>query len=117
MSEICNLTIQIDAIIPEINQKYNLKLDWYIIRDEFDNNKTMPLTSDHYADYAVTEEQLLEQLPEQIREILVGLSDISGDEEAEALCNRWLDGLRPMFEREPEKVLTELLEVLKKLNK
>jgi hypothetical protein len=34
-----------------------------------------------------------------------------------ALCHKWLDGLNPMFESEPEKVLEELLEVLQKLIK
>jgi hypothetical protein len=29
------------------------------------------------------------------------------------LCHRWLDGLNPLFDREPEKVLQELLEILK----
>jgi hypothetical protein len=36
---------------------------------------------------------------------------------AEALCSRWLDGLDPLFEREPETVLEELLEVLENLRK
>jgi hypothetical protein len=34
---------------------------------------------------------------------------------AEALCQKWLDGLEPLFDREPETVLTELLETLKTL--
>jgi hypothetical protein len=32
---------------------------------------------------------------------------------AGSFCHKWLDGLNPMFESEPEKVLEELLEVLK----
>jgi hypothetical protein len=36
---------------------------------------------------------------------------------AEVLCERWLGGLNPLFDREPETVLTELLEVLEKLRK
>jgi hypothetical protein len=31
------------------------------------------------------------------------------------LCAKWLDGLTPLFDREPETVLSELLEVLKTL--
>jgi hypothetical protein len=34
---------------------------------------------------------------------------------AESLCHKWLDGLTPLIDTEPEKVLTELLEILKKL--
>lgn len=33
--------------------------------------------------------------------------------QAEALANRWLDGLEPMINREPEKVLEEVIENLK----
>lgn len=35
--------------------------------------------------------------------------------QAEALCHRWLDGLNPLFSKDPEKVLKELLETLKNL--
>lgn len=34
---------------------------------------------------------------------------------AQTLCQKWLDGLEPMFVREPEKVLEELLKTLKNL--
>jgi len=34
---------------------------------------------------------------------------------AEAFCQRWLDGLDPLFDREPETVLTELRDLLKSL--
>lgn len=34
---------------------------------------------------------------------------------AEAPCQKWLDGLDPLFDREPETVLTELRNVLKTL--
>jgi hypothetical protein len=34
---------------------------------------------------------------------------------AEALCEKWLDGLNPLIESEPEKVLEELKETLTKL--
>ena len=36
---------------------------------------------------------------------------------AEALCHKWLDGLNPLFDSEPELVLEELLEVLQNLIK
>lgn len=35
--------------------------------------------------------------------------------QAEALCQKWLDGLNPIFDSNPEMVLTELLEVLENL--
>lgn len=37
--------------------------------------------------------------------------------QAEALCSRWLDGLTPLFDSEPEKVLQELVELLENLLK
>ena len=35
------------------------------------------------------------------------------ESQAEALCQKWLDGLEPMFETNPDQVLGELLEILK----
>lgn len=43
-----------------------------------------------------------------------GLSPIPKSQ-AEALCHRWLDGLEPLFDRESETVLQELINVLKKI--
>lgn len=37
--------------------------------------------------------------------------------QAEALCQKWLDGLEPLFDREPETVLQELIEILENLLK
>jgi hypothetical protein len=34
---------------------------------------------------------------------------------SETLCRKWLDGLQPLFESNPELVLSELLEILKAL--
>jgi hypothetical protein len=49
----------------------------------------------------------------QIRQILISLKDkYTSESKAEALCARWLDGLEPMFERVPVKVLDELKEAL-----
>lgn len=95
----------------------------------------------------------------QIRQILIGLKDVLGDNadykkerynwvknknderfiadnkkdcvfvinykidkiykksQAEALCQKWLDGLNPLFEREPKTVLQELIEILENLLK
>jgi hypothetical protein len=38
-----------------------------------------------------------------------------GTATTKALCERWLNGLTPMFETNPDQVLTELLEILKTL--
>jgi len=35
--------------------------------------------------------------------------------QAEALCHKWLDGLEPLFDREPETVLTELIQILESI--
>ena len=40
-----------------------------------------------------------------------------GTHTSEILCNRWLDGLEPLFDREPETVLQELVEILENLMK
>ena len=64
----------------------------------------------------------------QIKQILIGLNDLLGDtkeyedmilakSQAEVLCHRWLDGLNPLFESEPELVLEVLLEILENLIK
>lgn len=37
--------------------------------------------------------------------------------QAEVLCQKWLDGITPLFDREPEPVLQELVEVLEHLLK
>lgn len=43
------------------------------------------------------------------------LADYENTISVGVLCSRWLDGLDPLFYREPETVLSELLEKLKKL--
>jgi|GEM_PF-3758553 len=35
---------------------------------------------------------------------------------SETFCNKWLDGLKPLFDTDPIAVLTELLEILTNLN-
>jgi hypothetical protein len=34
----------------------------------------------------------------------------------ETVCNRWLAGLKPMFDREPVKVLEELTDIISNIN-
>jgi hypothetical protein len=66
----------------------------------------------------------------QIRQILLAFKEVLGESEeikelnikntpnrfyVDELCSRWLDGLEPLFVREPETVLTELLEILKNI--
>jgi hypothetical protein len=53
----------------------------------------------------------------QIRQILVGLKEQLNEvlNMTEIYCIKWLDGLTPLIDTEPEKVLQELLEILKKL--
>jgi hypothetical protein len=42
----------------------------------------------------------------------LNFADLSSD-----LCHKWLDGLTPMIDGEPERVLKELIELLKNLTK
>jgi hypothetical protein len=60
----------------------------------------------------------------QIRAILLAFEEVLGsipfaplrlNTKAKALCSKWLDGLIPLIDREPETVLTELLEILKSI--
>lgn len=77
----------------------------------------------------------------QIRQILVGLQDVLGENpefvealkrnemshyslwvpeaetQSEVFCQKWLDGLNPLFDREPETVLQELIDMLDNLLK
>ena len=45
------------------------------------------------------------------------LYDNKKNTQAEAFCQKWLDGLKPLFDREPITVLTELRDILKDLLK
>ena len=53
------------------------------------------------------------ELEAQLKKYLLDKGD---NYSATYLCQRWLDGLTPLIETGEEKVLTELLEVLKKLS-
>lgn len=164
MSNLYTLTQKIHEILPQINQKYGLDLNLsyensYFIcndgdnkifsyRDVFDRIDAKIQTSKDFIPAIQTA---------QIRQILIGLKDVLGDNadykeerynwvknrnderfiadnhkdcvfiidykidkiykksQAEALCQRWLDGLEPLFDREPEKVLQELVEILENL--
>ena len=43
--------------------------------------------------------------------------DILPKSQAEALCQKWLGGLKPLFNRESKTVLQELVEILENLLK
>lgn len=56
-------------------------------------------------------------LPEKIKKYCIEYLLCKKQPTSLELCNRWLDGLTPLFDREPETVLTELLEILENLIK
>jgi hypothetical protein len=134
MSNLYTVTKQIHETIQDKAKKYGLENPFTLLLDEFD--KIMPLTEDIYEEYAITENEIIEKLPNQIRQTLLAFKNVLGENPeytkyenkaqfhyfvtlqknyADALCNKWLDSLTPMFATNPETVLTELLEILKTL--
>lgn len=137
MSNLYQLTAEIHKLVQEKAEKYGLTLqitgDRYF---QFETNiKESKIFAGEAKEYVVIQ-------PPQIRQILVAFEKVLGENpeykeylldcqdydedsiireyapcqsQAQALCQHWLDGLEPLFDREPETVLTELLEVLKSL--
>lgn len=142
MSNLYTLTARIHELLPLINQKYGLEIEVkqekkFIIEDGriFDPKEII----DRIRGKILTRDGVYPaiQTP-QIRQILLALKDVLGDRArwffknilggqdlerpfpntvSEALCQRWLEGLNPLFDREPEFVLSELREVLENLLK
>ena len=92
-----------------------------------DTGELMSLDSNNYIGFTLAEDWQFAIGEKQIKQILVGFKDLLGDtkeyedmivakSQAEVLCHKWLDGLNPMFESEPELVLTELLEMLENMD-
>jgi len=135
------LTKQINDLIPILNEKYGVKIeidseycliipqrikvDNYQIKYNTENKVILKqYKKKNDVDVIITnmsalvEESFVNaiQAP-QIRQILIGLKEQLNEvlNMTEIYCIKWLDGLTPMFDTEPEKVLEELLEILKKL--
>lgn len=133
MSGIYQPTKEIHLLIPKINQKYDLEIE---IKNEkyiyINNNILLPV------DQNTGELQKLDApyypiiQASQIRQILVVLERILAKPyiecdhrriyegniiTADLLCQKWLDGLNPLIDLEPETVLQELVEVLENLLK
>ena len=47
-----------------------------------------------------------------IEKLLESLIEQTAETKSEALCQKWLDGIKPLFDQNPTQVLTELLEIL-----
>jgi hypothetical protein len=94
------LTQEIHSLIEQINLKYKVKI------------------YNNYDRYLYSNREVYVYIREsQIRQILVDLRDLStvNYETLKTLCNRWLDGLEPMFDYESEEVLEELKQFLQKV--
>jgi hypothetical protein len=137
---IYNLTKQINEILPKLCKKHGLELmvesDKIIYWDNFPEKPSDYHIGDssmlvNAPDWFLKKAVLLIQEP-QIRQILLALKDVLGQDPdlwwcdvtnralspeslSEALCQKWLGNLQPMFDSEPETVLTELLQILKTL--
>lgn len=191
MSNLYQLQAKIHKLLHKINKQYGLEIEiesdytWheysgyvdskslteykkYNKKEYYHNINSDPLNCDLIADRSViiSPPLFLDISKTQIRQILIGLKDVLGENpeieknkilldkleeeekvvsvlgnefdnyvakenlnahkvkihktvesQAEALCQRWLDGLEPLFDREPEKVLQELIEILENLLK
>lgn len=129
------LTKQIHKLLPQIGKEIEVKNSEWYFTELFKNNKIEKITYGHkhpdvYYEVIVKSNvksfDISKDLPAiqapQIRQILVALQEVLGlgytqphKTKAQALCQRWLDGLHPLFHREPETVLQELVEVLEKV--
>jgi hypothetical protein len=133
MSNIYNLTATIHTLAQEKAKKHGLELE---IESDFfweTENNTIFIPNDIQDNQGYLCSVI--EVP-QIRQILLAFKDILGDNPeytkysksaqfhyfltlqknyAEALCHKWLDGLNPLFAREPETVLQELIQILKNL--
>jgi len=165
MSSLYTTTARIHELLPQINQKYGLKIEVtgaYVItfNDEILHKYQIPFDEKGHCE--LIDFEIAIQAP-QIRQILFGLKEVLGEDEnnpfnsyihngqsfntlissaknygspfsakeldefkafsdkfeskAEAICQKWLDGLNPLFDREPETVLQELVEILQNLLK
>lgn len=144
MSKIYSLTQKIHSLIPQINQKYGLEIK---IKSEsnyyYDTiAKGNPITHQIEIVYLrcisldriqLGRKRFISQIQaSQIRQILVVLERILAKPyiecdhriiyegkiiTADLLCQKWLDGINPLTELEPETVLQELVEVLENLLK
>lgn len=163
MSNLYQLTQNLHKIIQKKAKKYGLEIEieknceenWYEI---FDNNgKIIQRIGNVYLYEPINREPYFKRLcpaiqAPQIRQILVGLQEVLGENyqykqekwlldnlnkryenkelteysliacletsvektpkyQAEALCQKWLDGLNPLIDREPILVLTELVKI------
>lgn len=141
MSNLYNLTKSIHNEVERINPKLGLEIeiesDYFLI--DYENGEIGKFGESEIKIIAQKFESLgagkCEYIPAiqapQIRQILVGLKEvlkteikydsmfgdmwITNPNTANNLCQKWLDGLEPLFDREPENVLNELLEILKNI--
>jgi len=89
------------------------------LQDELGENpeyKRVKADLDHEWKLSLLDSEISKQVSETIRIfggfILVGIPE----KQSEALCKKWVDTLTPLFDKDPEKVLTEFLELLENLN-
>ena len=112
-----NLTKQINDLIPILNEKYGMK-NYY--------NFTGAIQAPQIRQILFELKDVLDVLANtkthtETDKMIGGMRAIGfefksqSQFKAEALCRKWLDGLTPLIDTEPDKVLEELLEILKKL--
>jgi len=125
MSNLYNLTQQINKVIQEKAQKHGLEIEigsnFLLLNDgELQHEYQYKHFNNHNGQIVRPLCVLAIEAP-QIRQILIVLEDVLNQfpkpywVNSENLCQKWLDGLHPLFDREPETVLAELLNILKSL--
>jgi hypothetical protein len=143
MSKQYQLTRKIYRNLQKVCEKYD-EIEWMLkIENEFFYFEKFKKggNSSFFVDYYLSKNSCAVCFPaiqeKQIRQILVHLQEVLGENpeyqfieladenkkykfiksQAEALCQKWLDGLTPLFDTDPISVLTELNEILQSLLK
>ena len=136
MTNILKTTKQIHDTIDKINQKYGLEIDiksgskytteWTItsntikqilnaLKDMLGENPNIKRRKDGFSGAYHNPQGFF--MAEIVHDDNGEVDELNFAFLARDLCYKWLDGLNPLFDSEPEKVLEELLEVLENLIK
>ncbi len=102
---------QIKQILVAVKNILGLNVDWSVIKRDLKLLQFVSISTDFSTFY-------LNEVNSKVyafgkKSYLEGRIQALKESQAEALCQKWLDGLEPMFETNPDQVLGELLEILK----
>ena len=119
MSNLYTTTATIHQLLPQIKDKYGLK-EINLFNDYYIDTEGK-LTSKYAMFDQENDKRLYAIQADQIRQILIGLKEVLGRYMVLHYCQKWLnykiwnDDVDTLFNRKPETVLKELIQILKKL--